>query len=146
MNMDFLKEHAPLLAKYSKYWPYLIFLACVVVVVNLISKYKGGTKKPSNRDIQETNSEDASYVFQETIGRANTDNTEADDSYLEEDQDFPHVNYKGVRYPADVMIKRSASFYEDMNKRRSVRFFKPDPVPLEVIQNVIKTAGNTSIA
>lgn len=39
------------------------------------------------------------------------------------------------------MIKRSKEFYELLNKRRSVRFISDEPVPGEVINNVIKAAG-----
>lgn len=43
------------------------------------------------------------------------------------------------------MIKRSRSFYELLNKRRSVRFLSDEPVPREVIDNVIRTAGRYCI-
>jgi iodotyrosine deiodinase len=38
-------------------------------------------------------------------------------------------------------IQRSRHFYENMNKRRSLRFFSTRPVPEEVLINCIKTAG-----
>ncbi|XP_071941765.1 iodotyrosine deiodinase-like [Antedon mediterranea] len=46
-----------------------------------------------------------------------------------------------VRYPTDEMLTRSRNFYEEMNKRRSVRFFSDEPVALNVIENVLLTAG-----
>lgn len=39
------------------------------------------------------------------------------------------------------MIERSRQFYEEMNLRRSVRFYSSRPVPLKVIENIIRTAG-----
>lgn len=39
------------------------------------------------------------------------------------------------------MVKKSEDFYKQMHTRRTVRFFSRDPVPLEVIENIIKTAG-----
>ena len=39
------------------------------------------------------------------------------------------------------MVIRSAEFANLMNTRRTVRFFSSDPVPYDVICNVIKTAG-----
>ena len=39
------------------------------------------------------------------------------------------------------MAIRSAEFAAFMNTRRSVRFFSSDPVPYDVLCNVIKTAG-----
>lgn len=46
-----------------------------------------------------------------------------------------------IEYPADEMIARSADFYEEMKRRRTVREFSDRPVPLRVIQDCIRTAG-----
>ena len=43
--------------------------------------------------------------------------------------------------PEPEMISRSAEFYEEIRKRRSVREFSPGPVSVEVIRNCIKAAG-----
>jgi nitroreductase len=42
--------------------------------------------------------------------------------------------------PAD-MIKRSTDFYEEMRRRRTVRFYSPRAIPMEVIENCINTAA-----
>jgi iodotyrosine deiodinase len=39
------------------------------------------------------------------------------------------------------MITRSNDFYELMRKRRTIRKFSSEPVPIRVIQNILKTAG-----
>jgi len=39
------------------------------------------------------------------------------------------------------MLRRSAEYYELMNRRRTVRTFSEKRVPREVIENIIKTAG-----
>uniref|UniRef100_A0A4W5KF87 iodotyrosine deiodinase n=1 Tax=Hucho hucho TaxID=62062 RepID=A0A4W5KF87_9TELE len=52
-----------------------------------------------------------------------------------------HVPYPASRYPVEVMVQRSQEFYSLMNQRRSVRFISPEPVPRQVIDNVIRTAG-----
>jgi len=52
---------------------------------------------------------------------------------------IPLSNYK--EYPADEMLKRSQAFYEDVKKRRTVRDFSDKPVPKEIIENCIKSAG-----
>lgn len=41
------------------------------------------------------------------------------------------------------MVARSKIFYELMNLRRSVREFSPEPLPDEVIQNAMRTAGTS---
>jgi iodotyrosine deiodinase len=56
-------------------------------------------------------------------------------------EDLEHVPLNFKRYPEDEMIKRSRDFYELLNKRRTLRFFSSDPVPIEIIQNIIHTAG-----
>ncbi|KAM7395528.1 hypothetical protein PAMA_007006 [Pampus argenteus] len=58
-----------------------------------------------------------------------------------EGEDVAHVPYSLPRYPEDKMLQRAQEFYTLMNQRRSVRFISPEPVPREVIDNVIRTAG-----
>ncbi|XP_072032647.1 iodotyrosine deiodinase-like [Amphiura filiformis] len=54
-----------------------------------------------------------------------------------------HIPYSIERYGEDEMKKRSQEFYLEMNKRRSVRYFSNEPVPLEVIENIVRTAGTS---
>ncbi|XP_039981570.1 iodotyrosine deiodinase 1 [Xiphias gladius] len=58
-----------------------------------------------------------------------------------EEEEVPHVPYSPPRYPKETMLERSKDFYTLMDQRRSVRFISPEPVPREVIDNVIRTAG-----
>ncbi len=51
----------------------------------------------------------------------------------------PHTEYR--EYPVEEMRKRAYSFYEDMKRRRTVRDFSNQPVPREIIEDCIKTAG-----
>lgn len=57
------------------------------------------------------------------------------------EENVAHVPFSGERYSEAEMIKRSQTFYELLNKRRSVRFLSDESVPREVIDNVIRTAG-----
>jgi iodotyrosine deiodinase len=45
------------------------------------------------------------------------------------------------QYPEAEMLNRSKTFYEDIKRRRSVRDFSDQPVPKEIIENCIKSAG-----
>lgn len=45
------------------------------------------------------------------------------------------------RTPAGESIERSAAFLTMLRSRRSVRSFSSDPVPFEVIENAIRSAG-----
>ena len=57
--------------------------------------------------------------------------------------DLPHVKYSFVELDQNEMIEASQSFYIKMNQRRSVRHFSSKPVPIDVIRNIIKTAGTS---
>ena len=58
-----------------------------------------------------------------------------------ENNQYPHIPFVREEYSAEEMIIRSSSFYTWMNTRRSVRDFSDRPVPKEVIENILKTAG-----
>ncbi|UTA48735.1 nitroreductase family protein [Simiduia sp. 21SJ11W-1] len=45
------------------------------------------------------------------------------------------------RLPEDAMCQEARAFYQRMRRRRSVRDFAPDPVPMEVIHEALRTAG-----
>ena len=45
--------------------------------------------------------------------------------------------------PASEMSNRSKAFYEDIKRRRSVRDFSDQPIPREIIENCIKSAGTS---
>lgn len=66
---------------------------------------------------------------------------EVDEEWQGLDENVAHVPFIAERYSEAEMIKRSRSFYELLDKRRSVRFLSDEPVPREVIDNVIRTAG-----
>lgn len=56
------------------------------------------------------------------------------------------IGFKPYRYEEcseEESIERSRRFYELMNSRRSVREYSSKPVPKEVIENIIKTAGTS---
>lgn len=57
------------------------------------------------------------------------------------DEDARFIPYKLPRQSLEDLKKNSGEFYELMNQRRSVRFFSKEPVPMEIIENVVKTAG-----
>lgn len=44
-------------------------------------------------------------------------------------------------YPVQEMIERSSAFLRDMQRRRTVRQFSGRPVPREIIENCLLTAG-----
>lgn len=63
-----------------------------------------------------------------------SDHQESDKYVLEPLADFRE-------YPSDEMVERARQFYADMRRRRSVREFDDRPVPMEVIEQCLLTAG-----
>uniref|UniRef100_A0ACB8GBL1 Uncharacterized protein n=1 Tax=Sphaerodactylus townsendi TaxID=933632 RepID=A0ACB8GBL1_9SAUR len=63
------------------------------------------------------------------------------DEWQNLDDNIAHIPFMTERYSEEDMVKRSKDFYALLNKRRSIRFISDEPVPREVIENVIKAAG-----
>jgi iodotyrosine deiodinase len=55
--------------------------------------------------------------------------------------EYPHVPFRPPRLPAAEMRRRGVEFYDQLKRRRSVRAFSNDPVPREVIELAIRSAG-----
>lgn len=57
------------------------------------------------------------------------------------EESVEHIPYVYERLPEPEMLRRSKDFYLLMQKRRSLRMFSSDSVPLQLVENIIKTAG-----
>lgn len=53
----------------------------------------------------------------------------------------PHVLYSRPTPSSEELIENSKTFLEQMNERRTVREFEKTPIPREVLENIIATAG-----
>jgi len=54
---------------------------------------------------------------------------------------YKHIRYKQLSFSENEMLIKSKNYFEQLNKRRSVRSFSSKKVPKEVIENIIKTAA-----
>lgn len=54
---------------------------------------------------------------------------------------FKHIRHEHESYSKEEMIRRSRTFYDWLDQRRSVREFSDRPVPKEVIENIIQAAS-----
>lgn len=54
---------------------------------------------------------------------------------------FEHVSYQRPILSELELLQNSKKFYQEMNSRRTVRDFDTRPVSLEVLENIIRTAG-----
>ena len=56
---------------------------------------------------------------------------------------FKHIRFEQVEYSSEEMLLKSESFFQLMNKRRSIREFSDKPVSKTIIENLIKTASTS---
>jgi len=54
---------------------------------------------------------------------------------------YPFVPYRPSRPSADEAVARGRAFFDQLDARRSVRFFSSDPVPRESIELAIRAAS-----
>lgn len=55
---------------------------------------------------------------------------------------YKHIRYIDKTYVTEDMLRRSKDYFELMEKRRSIRDFSDRSIPIEVIENLIKTASS----
>jgi len=53
----------------------------------------------------------------------------------------PFVPYLPPRVPIKDGLRRGEEFYQELDRRRSVRWFSPDPVPREAIEVAVRAAN-----
>lgn len=61
----------------------------------------------------------------------------------EEKERFPFIPLQFERRPLEESRERAHSFYTSMDRRRTTRQFSTDPVPRELIESAIRTAGTS---
>nr|XP_030123864.3 iodotyrosine deiodinase 1 isoform X4 [Taeniopygia guttata] len=119
-----------------------VFIAIICVLIGVIMKKTNGEKEKCD-----TKSKHPSRPWVDEDLKDSTDHPLEEEEGGEEwqglEENVAHVPFTGERYSEAEMIKRSQTFYELLNKRRSVRFLSDEPVPREVIDNVIRTAGTS---
>ncbi|KAM9840272.1 iodotyrosine deiodinase [Aulostomus maculatus] len=123
--------------------PVLALLLCMVVGFMLVKSRQTETTDRSRTD-RESKAGFRPWVDQDLQDDTKIPAREDEEGDWEdhnEEEDTQHVPYSPPRYLEEQMLKRSQEFYTLMNQRRSVRFISPDPVPREVIDDVIRTAG-----
>ncbi|XP_014238194.1 iodotyrosine deiodinase 1 [Trichogramma pretiosum] len=127
---------------FSKYGHYVFAIIVVGVSVSffvqlLIDKTKRRSSKGSqlysaNKSLELAPDEEFAETEEET-------KEEEDGPYLP--RDLKHVKYVYARPSVDEMIEKSAEFYAIANARRTLRFFSSEPVPRQVVRNIVKAAG-----
>ncbi|KAM4695321.1 iodotyrosine deiodinase 1 [Discoglossus pictus] len=130
------------MAFFSSLSPLFLAIICVLIAIILKSKKKETEKgregerksKTESRPWVDEDLQDSTDIHQED------GNDEGQDM---EEENILHVPVSPPRYSENEMVKRSKDFYELLNQRRSIRFISDEPVPREVIDNIIRTAGTS---
>lgn len=60
---------------------------------------------------------------------------------MDKDKSPKFIPLRGIRYPVAEMLNRSRDFYQEMDRRRTVRDFSDKVVPREVIEHLLLTAS-----
>lgn len=56
-------------------------------------------------------------------------------------REYPFVPLQFERLPAEESRRRAREFFDEMNRRRTTRQFSTDPVPRDLVEYAIRTAG-----
>ncbi|KPP75043.1 iodotyrosine dehalogenase 1-like [Scleropages formosus] len=126
------------MAVFSSLTPVFVAVLCVVVLYLFknFSRSEGKGKTDAKSSVAAR-----PWVDEDLQDNTEISPVEDDDALADGEDDVPHVPYVPVLYTPEVMLQRSRDFYTLLNARRSVRFFSPEPVPRDVIENIIRTAG-----
>ncbi|KAJ8409648.1 hypothetical protein AAFF_G00217070 [Aldrovandia affinis] len=124
---------------FSSLTPVFVAVLCAVVVFI----HKSFQKKDRDSKTGSKSTAESRPWVDEDLKDDTEINSKDEGDWADSEEDVPHVPYAPERYPADVQLQRSREFHTLMNNRRSVRFISPEPVPREVIDNVIRTAGTS---
>uniref|UniRef100_A0A0P4WHR2 Nitroreductase domain-containing protein n=1 Tax=Scylla olivacea TaxID=85551 RepID=A0A0P4WHR2_SCYOL len=118
-------------------WP-LLLPTFLVVLVSMLLYRRRNLHVSHAEDIRKTA---AKRVIQ--FGDVG-DSDDADQSDLVDpphDEDVAHIRYQHDRLNIEESQRRADEFYHLMNNRRSIRFFSRDPVPRELVEKLVLTAG-----
>ncbi|XP_036446941.1 iodotyrosine deiodinase 1 [Colossoma macropomum] len=131
------------MALISVFTPVFVAVLCVVIVFffrNYRRAESSSQLKPSTAAGESSSRPWVDEDLQDDT-EISTKDSEDNDWVVAGTEDLPHVPYTPPRYSEEETLERSQQFYKLLNQRRSVRFISPEPVPREVIENVILAAG-----
>ncbi|KAM9316737.1 iodotyrosine deiodinase 1 [Gastrophryne carolinensis] len=127
------------MALFSLLSPFYIAVICLLLVIIVQNKGKKGKKESVKEEYKEK------WVDEDLRDSTDVPANEDDekDEWQEMEEDILHIPFNHLHYSREKMVKRSNEFYEMVNQRRSVRFISDEPVPREVIDNIVKAAGTS---
>ncbi|KAG7198899.1 hypothetical protein KM043_015720 [Ampulex compressa] len=127
---------AEILPFWTKYWYYVLLGVVTYVIFNIFYKHSQNSELQRNRQ-----NRDALEVSENQNEEIDQDLSEANYEESALPKDLKHVPYEFSRLSETELIRRAREFYNITAARRTIRFFSPDPVPKEIIHEIIKAAG-----
>ncbi|KAM9779244.1 iodotyrosine deiodinase [Syngnathus typhle] len=118
-----------------------IFTAFLVLVLCLVLGYVAVRSQRSKTAGDPRGGQSRPWVDKDLQEDSEAKTKDEEGEWADKHEDVPQVPYLSERHPEEEMLCRAQRFYALMNQRRTVRFISPEPVPREVIDNVIHTAG-----
>uniref|UniRef100_A0A023F693 Putative nitroreductase n=1 Tax=Triatoma infestans TaxID=30076 RepID=A0A023F693_TRIIF len=139
MTLSFISEHMPF---FFEYWPFIITgIVCLLAAVVL---FKTALETPGDECLPPEQD-----MFDELNELDEMDEDESEKNQEDESVvpalpvDLKHIPFEFSRMSHEESVKKSKEFLDMMSKRRTVRFFSTDPVPVEILKNIIMTAGTS---
>ncbi|KAA0706644.1 Iodotyrosine deiodinase 1 [Triplophysa tibetana] len=122
-----------------------VFVAVLCVIIGFIIKNSQKKDESRSKEKRSDGGKVRPWVDEDLQDDTEINSKDNEDDYecleTEDENNLHHIPYTPHQYSASEILERSEKFYSLMNLRRSVRFISPEPVPREVINNVILTAG-----
>eukprot|EP00095_Tigriopus_kingsejongensis_P008761 maker-scaffold92_size382268-snap-gene-2.28 protein:Tk08761 transcript:maker-scaffold92_size382268-snap-gene-2.28-mRNA-1 annotation:"iodotyrosine dehalogenase 1" len=129
----------------GEYWPYLTILGLTILLLRkyLVHQEDNGRKRAIGIQSAAVAQEKATKR-KESADAPDGDENSSDDYQPPISPDkVEMVLYQGPKFTEAEMLSRSKEFYQFMNLRRTLRFYSDRPVPMQVMENIIRTAGTS---
>ncbi|XP_046434646.1 iodotyrosine deiodinase 1 isoform X1 [Neodiprion fabricii] len=126
---------------FANYWHYLLISLVSFLLFNTLARLSR-VAKTARKILEQDKGEPESLNDEQGSDENDGEHlVEDDDDEPALPKDLEHVPYVYTRPSEEELIQRAREFYLVASARRTIRFFSPDPVPKEVIQEIVKSAG-----
>jgi len=120
----------------------LIYVAPTLILAVIIFRLVDRNKNSKPTQSGPYSKEQGSFERRE---KADDDDDDDDDGAQHPrpalEEELEHVPFSHSPVSEEVMKQRAEDFYQEMNRRRTLRFYSRKKVPKEVVENIIRTAG-----
>ncbi|CAG9855766.1 unnamed protein product [Phyllotreta striolata] len=127
---------------FELYWQYFVVGLILYAICRGGYIFYSKSQQKTLRGIDKKN-EEAYEILQSSSSSSSSDNEGGEEDELTPalPKDLKHIPLEYTRFSSEESLRRAEDFYTLMNARRTIRHFSNEPVPIEIIRNIIKTAG-----